>query len=186
MLSRVFLVLSIVGIGVNARAQLAQRVPPSERLLKGLGSIPPLNKERERPNCAGVALYNTGGLTRLEYVDPAYELPGILKKCYTLNAAGPSRGDIGVMFHKQNTNEAVHAWVEIGERDRVVTKNGEEAVAIQYDDRKKMLTHYRKEFEGKKVAYYSPIKDSKTGKRCELELQKYRLGTWKELEKSHR
>jgi hypothetical protein len=66
-----------------------------------------------------------------------------------------------------------------------VTKNGEEDVAIQYDDRKKMISHYRKEFEGKNVAYYSPIKDPKTGKRCELVLKKYRLGTWKELEKSH-
>ncbi len=186
MLSRVLLVLTIMGIHVTSHAQLSQRVSPSERLLKGLGSIPPLNKERERPNCAGVALFNTGGLTRLEYVDPAYELPGILKKCYTLNASGPSRGDIGVMFHKKNTDEAIHAWVEIGDSARVVTKNGEEAVPIQYEDRKKMLALYRKEFDGKKVSYYSPIKDAKTGKRCELELQKYRLGTWKELEKSHR
>lgn len=185
MLRWIVVVLSVVTVSLGARAQMANRAAPSERLLKGLGIVPPMNKDQERPNCAGVALYNTGGLTRLEYVDPAYELPGILKKCYTLNASGPTRGDIGVLLHKDNKDEAVHAWVEIGDKEKVVTKNGEEAVPIQYDDRKAMLARYRKEFEGKKVAYYSPLKDPKTGKRCELELQKYRLGTWKELEKSH-
>ena len=152
----------------------AESAPPS--LEAGVGRIPSAGPSGELPNCAGVALFNTGALKKSDYVDPAYELPGILQHCYVVNPSGPRRGDIGVISDKRGM--PVHAWVEIGDKNLVISKDGTEPIPIAKRERSQMIAFYRRDFSGRKITYHSPNSSAFKEGDCPIDIETFRKRAW--------